>query len=84
MRFLSDLPFIVVGIVIAVFLIKLVVSLRVAGKAPVWQELGDREPRDANSNHATVGIHKEQISLDAAALPSRDYPPADKPVITAN
>jgi hypothetical protein len=41
MRFLSDLPFLVVGIAVAAFLIKLFVSLRVASKGP---EPGDEEP----------------------------------------
>jgi hypothetical protein len=81
MRFLSDLPFIGVGFVVAVFLLKLFVSLRVASEAPAWQELGDQEPRDPNSNQAAAGIRTEQISLDADALPGATIPPADKPVI---
>jgi hypothetical protein len=41
MRFLPYLPFLVVGIAVAAFLIKLFVSLRVVGKRPTWQEPGD-------------------------------------------
>jgi hypothetical protein len=44
MRFLSDLPLLVVGIAVAAFLIKLFVSLRAASRGPVWQEPGDEEP----------------------------------------
>ena len=39
MWFLSDLLFVVVGIAGAAFLIKLFVSLRMAGKVPDWREL---------------------------------------------
>ena len=46
MWFLPYLPFLVVGIAAAAFLIKLVVSLRVVSKRPSWQEPGDEEPGD--------------------------------------
>ena len=71
MSFLSDLPFVVIGIAVAVFLIKLFVSLRVANKAPVWQELGDKEPGAADADQATAGIRTEQISPDANAVPDQ-------------
>jgi len=77
MRFLSDLPLLVVGIAIAAFLIKLFVSLRVASKAPVWQESGDHEPETANNDRPTAGICTEQISLDAEAV--RDQKPVELP-----
>jgi hypothetical protein len=43
MRFLSYLPLLLVSIPVAAFLIKLVVSLRVANKGTVWQGLGNQE-----------------------------------------
>jgi hypothetical protein len=67
MWFFADLLLLLVGIAVAGFLIKLFVSLRVASKAPVWQELGDKEPGDTNSIQAAAGIRTEQISLDADA-----------------
>jgi hypothetical protein len=57
MGFLSDLPLLVVGIAVAAFLIKLFVSLRVVGKAPVWQEFGDEEPRTLNTDQPAAGVH---------------------------
>lgn len=77
MQFLSDLPFLVVGIAVAVFLIKLLVSLRVASKGPVWQEPGDEEPRATNTDRAAAGIRTEQISLDADAV--GDQKPVGQP-----
>jgi hypothetical protein len=44
MRFLPYLPFLVVGIAVAAFLIKLFVSLRAVSKRTVWQEPGEGEP----------------------------------------
>jgi hypothetical protein len=71
MSFLSDLLFLVVGIAVATFLIKLFVSLRVASKGPVWQERGDEEPGATNTDRPDVGIRTEQISLDAHAAPEQ-------------
>jgi hypothetical protein len=71
MSFLLDLPFVVVGVAVAVFLIKLFVSLRVASKAPVWQELGDKEPGATDADQATARIRTEQISPDANAVPDQ-------------
>lgn len=59
MWFLSDLPLLVVGIVVAAFLIKLFVSLRVAGKVPDWQELDDKESGASNTDRAAAGIRTE-------------------------
>jgi hypothetical protein len=43
MRFLPYLPFLVVGIAVAAFLVKLFASLRVASKKTAWQEPGEEE-----------------------------------------
>jgi hypothetical protein len=71
MRFLSDLPLLVVGIAVAAFLIKLFVSLWVANKAPVLHELGDQEPGAVNTDRAAAGIRAEQLLLDADAVPEQ-------------
>jgi|HubBroStandDraft_3_1064219.scaffolds.fasta_scaffold218094_2 hypothetical protein len=69
MRFLSDLPFLAVGIAVAAFLLKLFFSLRVVSKALVWQEPGDKETGAANTDRAVAGIHTDQISKYVDALP---------------
>lgn len=77
MWFLSDLPFWIVGIAVVVFLIKLFVSLRVAHKAPVWEDHGDKEPAATNTDRAAAGIRTQQISLDTDAVP--DQKPMEQP-----
>ncbi len=52
MNFLADLFFLVVGIAVAAFLIKLFVSLRVASKGPVSHELDDTEPAATTTDPA--------------------------------
>ena len=42
MHLISDLSWLVVGTVVAAFLIELFVSLRAVSKAPDWQELDDK------------------------------------------
>jgi hypothetical protein len=56
MWFLSHLPLLVVGITVVAFLIKLFVSLRVAGKLPDWQELDGQESGISNTDRAPAGI----------------------------
>jgi hypothetical protein len=59
MRFLSDLPLLVVGFAVVAFLIKLFVSLRVAGRVPDLQELDDKESGVSNTDRAAAGIRTE-------------------------
>jgi hypothetical protein len=56
MWFLSHLPLLVVGIAVVALLIKLFVSLRVAGKVPDWQELDGNESGISNTDRAAAGI----------------------------
>jgi hypothetical protein len=56
MWLLSHLPLLVVGIAVVAFLIKLFVSLRVAGKVPDWQELDGKESGISNTERAAAGI----------------------------
>ncbi|HUC53593.1 MAG TPA: hypothetical protein VMR90_06085 [Candidatus Cybelea sp.] len=58
MRFLSDLSLFVVGIAVVAFLVKLFVSLRVAGKVPDWQELDGQEPEISHTDRA-AGIRRD-------------------------
>jgi hypothetical protein len=59
MWFLSHLPLLVVGIAVVAFLIKLFVSLRVAGKVPDWQELDGNESGISNIDRTAAGIRTE-------------------------
>jgi hypothetical protein len=59
MRFLSDLPWLVVGIVVAAFFIELFVSLRAVNKAPDWQELDDNESGATDADRAAAGVRTE-------------------------
>jgi hypothetical protein len=77
MRFLSDLPFLVAGIAVAAFLIKLFVSLRVVNKGPVWQEFGDEGPGATITDRAAAHIRAEQILRDPDAFP--DQKPVEQP-----
>jgi hypothetical protein len=55
MWFLSHLPLLVAGFAVLAFLIKLFVSLRVAGKVPDWQELDAKESGISNTERAAGG-----------------------------
>jgi hypothetical protein len=59
MWFLLRLPLLVVGIAVVAFLIKLFVSLRVAGKVPAWQELDGNESGISDTDRAAAGIRTE-------------------------
>jgi hypothetical protein len=59
MRFLSDLPWLVVGIVVAAFFIELFVSLRAVNKAPDWQELDDNESGATDADRAAASVRTE-------------------------
>jgi hypothetical protein len=56
MWFFSHLPLLVAGIAVVAFLIKLFVSLRVAGKVLDWQELDGKESGISNTERAAAGI----------------------------
>jgi hypothetical protein len=77
MWFTSYLPFLIVGIAVVAFLIKLFVSLSVVSKAPDWQTLADPAPGATKTDRADAGIHTEQILLDAKVVP--DYRLVDQP-----
>ena len=55
MWILSHLPLLVVGIAVAAFLIKLFVSLRVAGKVSDWRERDGSESSISNTDRAAAG-----------------------------
>ena len=55
----------VVGIAVAVFVIKLIVSLRVAHNAPAWETLGDQRSGAAKTDLGRGEIHAERVLVDA-------------------
>lgn len=55
----------VVGIAVAVFVIKLIVSLRVAHNAPAWETLGDKRSGAANVDLVRGEMHAERVSAVA-------------------
>jgi hypothetical protein len=59
--------FLAVGIVVAIFAIKLVVSLRVAHHAPAWETLGDERSGAANVDLVRGEMRAERVLVDAGA-----------------
>ena len=59
MRFLSELSWLVVGTVVAAFLIELFVSLRAVSKPPDWQELDDNASGATDTDRAAAGVRTE-------------------------
>ena len=59
MRLLSDLSWLVVGTVVAAFLIELFVSLRAVNKAPDWQELDDNVSGATDTDRAAADVRTE-------------------------
>ena len=59
MRFLSELSWLVVGTVVAAFLIELFVSLRAVNKAPDWQELDDNVSGATDTDRAAADVRTE-------------------------
>jgi len=59
MRILSDLSWLVVGTVVAAFLIELFVSLRAVNKAPDWQELDDNVSGATDTDRAAADVRTE-------------------------
>ena len=55
----------VVGIAVAVFVIKLIVSLRVAHNAPAWETLGDQRSGAAKTDLGRGEMHAERVLVDA-------------------
>ena len=54
----------VVGIAVAVFVIKLIVSLRVAHNAPAWETLGDQRSGAAKTDLGRGEMHAERVLAD--------------------
>jgi len=59
MRFLSHLSWLVIGTVVAAFLIELFVSLRAVNRAPDWQELDDNESGATDTDRPAAGVGTE-------------------------
>jgi hypothetical protein len=62
------LPLSVVGIAVAVFVIKLIVSLRVAHNAPTWETLGDQRSVAAEADLVRGEMHAERVLVADAVL----------------
>jgi hypothetical protein len=58
----------VVGIAIAIFVIKLIVSLKVAHNAPAWETLGDQRSVPAKTDLVRGEMHAERVFADADAV----------------
>ncbi|MCU1318222.1 MAG: hypothetical protein JWN63_3544 [Candidatus Acidoferrum typicum] len=58
----------VVGIAAAVFVIKLVVSLRVAHNAPAWETLSDQRSGAAKADLGRGEMHAERVLVDADSV----------------
>ena len=58
----------VVGIAVAVFVIKLIVSLRVAHNAPAWETLGDQRSVAAEADLVRGEMHAERVLADADSV----------------
>jgi hypothetical protein len=63
----SYVLFLAVGIVVAIFAIKLVVSLRVAHHAAAWETLGDNRPGAANVDLVIGETRAERVLVEAGA-----------------
>jgi hypothetical protein len=61
--------FLAVGIAVAIFAIKLIVSLRVAHHAPAWETRGDKRSGAANVNLVRGEMRAERVLVDAGAEP---------------
>jgi hypothetical protein len=59
----------VVGIAAALFVIKLIVSLRVAHDAPAWETLGDQRSGAAKTDLGRDEMHAERVLVDADSVP---------------
>jgi len=55
----------VVGIAVATFVIKLIVSLRVAHNASAWETLGDQRSVAARTDLGRGEMHAERVLADA-------------------
>jgi hypothetical protein len=64
--------FLAVGIVVAIFAIKLVVSLRVAHHAPAWETPGEERSGAANVDLGRSEMRAERVLAHADADPSPD------------
>jgi hypothetical protein len=62
--------FLAVGIVVAIFAIKLVVSLRVAHHASAWETLGDERSGTASADLGRSEMRAERVMADAYAEPT--------------
>jgi len=58
----------VVGIAAAVFVIRLIVSLRVAHNAPAWETLGDQRSGAAKTDLGRGEMHAERVLVDADSV----------------
>jgi hypothetical protein len=58
----------VVGIAVAVFVIKLIVSLRVAHNAPTWETVGEQRSGAAKTDAGRGEMHAERVLVDADAV----------------
>jgi len=58
----------VVGIAVAVFVIKLIVSLRVAHNAPAWETLGDQRSEAAKIDLGRGEMHAARVLADADSV----------------
>ena len=58
----------VVGIAVAVFVIKLIVSLRVAHNAPAWETLGDQRSGAAKTALGRGEMHAERALVDTDSV----------------
>jgi hypothetical protein len=59
----------VVSIAVAVFVIKLIVSLRVAHHAPAWETLGDKRSGAANVDRVRGEMRAERVLAVADRVP---------------
>ena len=58
----------VVGIAAALFVIKLIVSLRVAHNAPAWETLGDQRSGAAKTDPGRDEMRAERVLVDADSV----------------
>jgi hypothetical protein len=73
--------FLAVGIVVAIFSIKLVVSLRVAHHAPAWETPGEERSGAANVDLGRSEMRAERVlaHADADPIPDRKRAARRKP-----
>jgi hypothetical protein len=58
----------VVAIAVAIFVIKLIVSLRVAHNAPAWETLGDQRSGAAKTDLGRGEMHAERVLANADSI----------------